>query len=66
MERTYDIFEVLPNGSAFKVNVVSGLENARLTVREMANHTSNECYAEDTETRQVIAQMNMPRTKLQS
>jgi hypothetical protein len=57
MERTYKIFEVLPSGSALKISVVSGLENARLTVRELANHTRNECYAEDAETSQVVAQM---------
>lgn len=60
MEPKYEIFEVLPNGSALKISVVSGLENARLTVRELANHTRNECYAEDAETRQVVAQMNVP------
>ena len=57
----YKIFEVLPNGSALKTSVVSGLENARLTVRELANHTANECYAEDAETSQVVAQLNVPR-----
>lgn len=61
MEREYEIFEVLPNGSALKISVVSGLQNARLTIRELANHTRNECYAEDTETRQVVAQLNVPR-----
>ena len=66
MERKYEIFEVLPNGSALKIGVVSGLQNACLTVQELANHTTNECYAEDKETRQVIAQMNVPRTNLQS
>lgn len=61
MERKYEIFKVLQNGSALKMNVVSGLENARLTVRELANQTINECYGEDTETRRVIAQMNVAR-----
>lgn len=61
MGRQYGILEVLPNGSALKISVVSGLEYARSTVRELAKHRSNECYAEDTETRQVVAQMNVPR-----
>jgi hypothetical protein len=60
MEHTYKIFEVLPNGAAHKISVVSGLENARLTVLELANHTRNECYAEDAETSQVVSQMNVP------
>ena len=66
MERRYEIFEVLPNGSAHKISVVSGLEYARSSVRKLASHTSNECYAEDTETRQVVAQMNVPRAKRSS
>ena len=61
MERKYEIFEVLQNGSALKVSVVSGLENARASVRELASYTRNECYAEDTEARQVVLQLNVPR-----
>lgn len=61
MDRQYDIFEILPNGSPLKIAVVSGLKLALLAVRELATHTSNECLAEDTETHQIVAQWNVPR-----
>ena len=61
MERQYEIFEVLPNGSTLRTSIVSGLEFALLTLRELARHTNNECFAEDAETRQVVSQLNVPR-----
>jgi hypothetical protein len=47
MIREYEIFEVLPNGSALRVTAVSGLEFAQLTLQGLAKHTSNECFAAD-------------------
>ena len=63
MNRVYEIFEVLPNGSPQKVNVVWGLEFARLKLRELASQTRNECFATDHETHQIVAQMNVPPKK---
>ena len=57
----YEIFEVLPNGSALRVTAVSGLEFAQLTLQELAKHTSNECFAADAKTRQVVAQVSVPQ-----
>ena len=63
MIREYEIFEVLPNGSALRVTAVSGLEFAQLTLQELAKHTSSECFAADAKTRQVVAQVNVPQAK---
>ena len=61
MNRAYEIFEVLPNGSPQRVNVVSGLQLAKSQLRELANHTTSECFAADAETHQIVAQMNVPQ-----
>jgi hypothetical protein len=63
MVREYEIFEVLPNGSTRRISAVSGLEFAHRGLKELAKHTSNECFAADAKTRQVVAQMNVPQTK---
>lgn len=60
MYRAYEIFEVLPNGSPQRVTVVSGLESAKSRLHQLANNTSNECFAMDARTRQIVALMNVP------
>jgi len=63
MHGQYEIFEVMPSGSARRITAVSGLEFGLLTLRELAKRTSNECFAADAKTRQIIAQMNVPQPK---
>ncbi len=63
MHRVYEIFEVWPDGSTVKRAVVSGLEFAKVTLDALAERTSHECKAVDAETRQVVAQRNVPRVK---
>ena len=63
MHRVYEIFEVLPNGSPQKVTVVPGLQFAKAVLQDLAKSTSNECYAADTKTRQVVMQLNVPPAK---
>ena len=63
MHRVYEIFEVWPDGSTVKRAVVSGLEFAKVTLDALAERTSHECKAVDAETRQVVAQRNVPRAK---
>lgn len=63
MQRRYDIFEVLASGSAQRVASVTGLELAQRRLQELAKHTTNECFAMDARTRQIVAQMNVPRAK---
>lgn len=60
MYRVYEIFEVSPNGSPQRVTVVSGLEAAKSRLHQLANNTSNECFAMDARTRQIVALMNVP------
>lgn len=60
MHRVYEIFEVLPNGSPQRITVVCGLESAKTRLHQFANDTSNECFAMDARTRQIVALMNVP------
>jgi CheY-like chemotaxis protein len=63
MQRQYYICEVLPSGAAERVATVTGLEVAQRRLQALAKHTSNECFAMDAKTRQIVAQMNVPRAK---
>lgn len=63
MYRTYEILEVMPDGSAVKRTVVHGLEFAKVTLEDLAKRTSNECIAADEKTHQVVAQLNLPPAK---
>jgi hypothetical protein len=60
----YEIFEVPPNGSPQRVTVVSGVEFAKVALQGLAKRTSNECFAADARTRQVVMQLNVPPKKL--
>jgi hypothetical protein len=66
MNRVYEIFEVMPNGSPQRVTVVRGLEFAEAALQRLVKDTSNECYAADAETRQIVMQINMGRAKLRA
>jgi len=50
----------MPDGSSVKRAAVTGLEFAKLSLEELSKRTSNECFAADRNTHQVVAQMNMP------
>jgi hypothetical protein len=63
MDRAYEIFEVLPNGSPQRVTVVSGLDYAKAKLHELATNTANECFASDARTHQVVALVNVPPSK---
>ena len=63
MYRTYEIFEVMPDGSSVKRMVVHGLEFAKVTLEDLARRTTNECFAADINTHQVVAQLNLPPAK---
>ena len=66
MHRVYEIFEVMPNGSPQRATVVRGLEFAKAALQRLSKDTSNECYAADAETHQVVMQMNVARAKLRA
>lgn len=63
MYRAYEIFEVLPDGSTVKRTVVTGLEFAKVALKDLSKHTTNECIAADEETHQIVAQLNLPPSK---
>jgi hypothetical protein len=61
--RSYEILEVLPDGSSVKRAVVRGLEFAKVTLEELSTRTTNECIAADEITHQVVAQRNAAPAK---
>lgn len=63
MYRTYEILEVLPDGSTVKRSVALGLEFAKVTLEDLSKRTTNECIAADARTHQVVAQRNVPPAK---
>jgi hypothetical protein len=58
MERDYDIFEELPDGSPVWRSCVHGLVNARMELEALAKKTRNECFAIHVPTGQVVARLN--------
>lgn len=63
MYRTYEILEVMPDGSTVKRATISGLEFAKVTLENLARRTANECIAADERTHQIVAQLNLPPAK---
>lgn len=61
--RSYEILEVMPDGSAVKRTVVHGLEFARVALEDLAGRTANECIAADERTHQIVAHLNLPPAK---
>ena len=57
MEREYDIFEELPEGSVWRGHV-SGLQNVRAKLLELATATNNQCFAMHVGTQEVVARVN--------
>lgn len=53
----------MPDGSTIKRVAISGLEFAKVVVQGLATRTSNECFAADAKTLQVVMQMNVPLAK---
>src|SRR5215467_9094383 len=58
--RSYEIFEVMHDGSTVKRALVRGLEFAKVTLEDLSQRTSNECFAADERTHQIVAQLNPP------
>lgn len=63
MYRSYEILEVMPDGSTVKRSVVNGLEIAKVTLENLSKRTANECFAADERTHQIVAQLNLPPAK---
>ena len=63
MYRSYEILEVMPDGSTVRRSVVNGLEIAKVTLENLGRRTANECIAADERTHQIVAQLNLPPAK---
>lgn len=59
MDREYEIFEQLPDGSPIWRGHASGLPNVRLKLQELARTTANECFAMYLPTKEVVARLNV-------
>jgi hypothetical protein len=58
VNRTYDLFERLPDGQFLWRCSVSGLENARNALTALAQQTRNECLVVHVLTREVVERVN--------
>lgn len=55
MDRDYDIFETLPNGTSIWRCFVRGVEEARAMVNRLASQGANEFFAIHTPTKEIVA-----------
>ena len=60
MDRHYDLFEILPDGSPIWRRAVAGHENAIQQLRELAQQTNNEVRIMHLSSNTVIAVLNTP------
>jgi hypothetical protein len=58
VDRNYDLFEILPDGSPLWKCAVTGHENAVRQLRELASHTDNEVRIMHLASNTVIAVLN--------
>jgi hypothetical protein len=61
VDRQYDLFEILPDGSPVWRGVVDGHENAVRKLQELANETTHEVRIMHVPTNSIIAVMNNPK-----
>jgi hypothetical protein len=61
LNREYDIFERLPDGTDLWRDFVVGLEQARRKLQELASQSKNEFYAIHTPTKEITARVNVPK-----
>ena len=59
MERDYEIFEILADGSPMWKGHASGLRDAHLLLERVATKTQNECIAMHLPTRDIVARINV-------
>jgi hypothetical protein len=62
MERDYDLFEILPDGTPMWREAVSGHENAIKRLTELSARTANEIRVMHLPTDTLIAQKNVRQT----
>ncbi len=64
MDRNYDLFEILPDGSPIWKCAVAGHENAVQQLRELARHTTNELRIMHLSSNTIIAVLNAPAQRI--
>jgi hypothetical protein len=62
MNREYDIFEKLPDGSMLWRTMVKGFENAVAGLAKLGNLSPNEHFAIHTPSNMVVARVNEPES----
>lgn len=63
MEREYELFEQLPDGSTIWRAHASGLPNVRLKLQEIAGKTTNQCFAMYFPTKEIVARLNVAASR---
>jgi hypothetical protein len=58
MNNEYDVFEVLPNGSAIWHACVQGTQEALEMLKRVGRRTRNECFATDLAKQRIISRAN--------
>jgi hypothetical protein len=61
LERTYDLFEILPDGSPIWRATIDGHENAIRRLQELAAMTPNEVRVMHLPEKAIIAALNVPK-----
>jgi hypothetical protein len=61
MDREYDLFEKLPDGSVVWQAAIVGLENAISRLKELAKLSPNEFFAIHTPSKAIVARINVPK-----
>jgi hypothetical protein len=59
VNREYELFRRLPDGSPIWCDHVFGLEAARLKLAEIAKETTEECYALHLPTHEIVLRLNV-------
>src|SRR5207248_8306987 len=59
MEREYELFEKLPDGSPMWRGHASGLNSVRQQLQQIARETKNECFAIYLPTKEIVARLNV-------
>ena len=63
MDREYDIFEILPDGSPLWKSAVAGHEKAISILKQLAAQTENELRVMYIPTNTLIAAINVPKSR---
>jgi hypothetical protein len=62
MDREYDIFERLPDGSILWRTMIKGFENALVGLRKLGSVSPNEYFAIHTPSKTIVARVNEPES----